>query len=732
MALSRAGWFRILGAELIVLGLRRVVGVAALLAAVIVAMSATAATELHAAIVKPTYVTSIGGGLSGHAEIYPGGVDVDANGNVYVADTGNDDVKVYTPTGALWKTFGQRGSKAAGNFDNPRDIAYLNGKLYVADLGNKRVQVLDAVTGQPGTPWSTVFPSPIGISAGVDGSGNPIILVTQDVKNQVTAYKPDGTPTGEHFGSGTAGSGNGQLNAPRDAATDSAGNVYVADYANDRIAKFSPTGAWIKSWGGPGGQDGQFRRPYGVAVDVDNKIYVADSTNHRVQIFDSNGNHIANYGSAPPTQGSAPTDGQFAMLRRVAVAPGVSHPDIYLADLWGYRISQVSQDAASPPNFTYDRTFGNKPPADGAFNEPSGLTFGAGHLYVADSVNQRMDFFNPTSYAYQGKWGERGWGADQLGFNWPRDITYMAATNTVWVADTKNGRLVEFNTDGTPTGRTYGTLGGGAGQLNRPYAVDATGTALIVADSTNNRVERINTATPMPTLPAWSTTLTNGNPQDVTIDGSTVLVTDTRNNRLVRLDAATGAQIGGFLGVGNLHSPEGVAVDASGNIWVGDRAFNRVVELSSSGAFEQFVGKLGTAHGQFNHPTHLVIQNGLLYVCDVWNDRIEVYNLTPGSGSINEQFSGSVSASGTVSKKFTFNVTSTSAPIQAELDWPTTSANLNLFLMAPGSSTAVAQATSKTNDPETLSFQPTVTGTYTLRVKAITGSSAFTLTATHD
>jgi len=85
-----------------------------------------------------------------------------------------------------------------------------------------------------------------------------------------------------------------------------------------------------------------------------------------------------------------------------------------------------------------------------------------------------------------------------------------------------------------------------------------------------------------------------------------------------------------------------------------------------------------------------------------------------------------------VSVTKTITVTDTSAPIQAELGWPTTSANLNVFLMPPGSSTAVAQATSKTNNPESLSFQPTVTGTYTLRVKAITGSSAFTLTATHD
>ena len=200
-------------------------------------------------------------------------------------------------------------------------------------------------------------------------------------------------------------------------------------------------------------------------------------------------------------------------------------------------------------------------------------------MYIADAVNQRMDAFDPITNAYQFKWGERGWGADQLGFNWPRDIAYVAATNTLWVADTKNGRLVEFNPDGTPTGRTYGSLGSGTGQLNRPYAIEAAGSALIVADSTNNRVVRIDPANPMPTQPTWTT---NGisNPQDVRVDGTTVLVTDTRNNRLVRLSVSSGAQVGGFLGVGNLHSPEGVAVDSSGNIWVGDRAYNRIVELT--------------------------------------------------------------------------------------------------------------------------------------------------------
>ncbi len=103
---------------------------------------------------------------------------------------------------------------------------------------------------------------------------------------------------------------------------------------------------------------------------------------------------------------------------------------------------------------------------------------------------------------------------------------------------------------------------------------------------------------------------------------------------------------------------------------------------------------------------------------------------SPAVGTtVSSTFAGSVSASGPVSERFSINVTDTSVPIQATLDWTTTSANLNLFLSAPGSSTPVAQSTSKTARPETISYLPQVAGTYRLRVKAVSGSSAFTLSA---
>jgi serine protease AprX len=122
-----------------------------------------------------------------------------------------------------------------------------------------------------------------------------------------------------------------------------------------------------------------------------------------------------------------------------------------------------------------------------------------------------------------------------------------------------------------------------------------------------------------------------------------------------------------------------------------------------------------------------------LYVCDVWNDRIEIFDINGGPvGTKTDTFTGSVDAAGTVTKKWTFTVSDTNAPIAASLDWLNAGANLNLFLYKPGSSTAVAQSASSSNRPETLSYWPTVTGTYTLKVKAVSGSSSYTLTDTHD
>ena len=584
----------------------------------------------------PTFAAQLGGGTMGHATMYPSGLDVGPDGTIYVADTGNDQVAAYNQAGTqLWRK-GLRGNRTAGNFANPRDLTYLNGDLYVDDTGNNRIQVLDASNGSMiGSPW-TGLPSTLGITAGKDSAGNNIILVSEDTSNKIAVYSTTGTLKCTITVPSTGTAPNIKPALPRDAATDAAGNVYVAAYQQDRMDEFGPVvgntcpTAMTRTWGTSGNGALQFKRPYGVATDGSGHVFVADSDNERIQEFNSTGSTlIATFGAGSPT-------GDFQQLRRVAVVNG----QVYGADLWGLHIDRFTAPGPTPAQ-TYPATFGAPP--QGSFNEPSGMTFDSnGNLYVADSVNQRMQQFRPgadgETWSNGAMWGARGWGASDLsGFNWPRDISFAPGTGgnpgTLWVSDTKNNRLLEFDMNGTSTGNSV--IVGGA--LTWPYAVDASGGngSLIVADTFANKVESWSRGS---STPNWSTTTAGGigfkSPYDVAVANGIVYVADSANKRIVELNAATGAYTGVSIGAGTLHSPQGVAIDpTNGNIWVSDTSFNKLVEFPAAGGAP--IQTVAAPNGAFNHPTHLDVHvdasgNPYLYVADVYNDRIVILNLNEG------------------------------------------------------------------------------------------------------
>ena len=83
---------------------------------------------------------------------------------------------------------------------------------------------------------------------------------------------------------GSAGTANGQFNFPLGVATDSSGNVYVADLDNNRIQKFDASGTFLTTWGSLGSGNGQFARATGVATDGSGNVYVADAE-PRIQKF---------------------------------------------------------------------------------------------------------------------------------------------------------------------------------------------------------------------------------------------------------------------------------------------------------------------------------------------------------------------------------------------------------------------------------------------------------------
>ena len=86
--------------------------------------------------------------------------------------------------------------------------------------------------------------------------------------------------------------GQGALSLPWGLAVDSDDNVYVADFGNDCVKKFSGDGEFLARFGESGRGDGQFTRPASVAVDRDGFIYIADWGNERVQVLDAQGNFV--------------------------------------------------------------------------------------------------------------------------------------------------------------------------------------------------------------------------------------------------------------------------------------------------------------------------------------------------------------------------------------------------------------------------------------------------------
>jgi DNA-binding beta-propeller fold protein YncE len=167
-------------------------------------------------------------------------VAIDADGNVYVADTGNDRIQKFSSDGTFIAAWGSSGT-GPGQFLAPWDVATSpGGSVYVVDLNARRVQRFD----------------------------------------------PSGTPLGEW---GTMGFDDGQFLQPFGIATDADGAVYVTDFSTDfrnkKVQKFSPTGVFLTKWGSLGSGNGNFEMAAAITVDPDGFIYVTDMGWDRVQKF---------------------------------------------------------------------------------------------------------------------------------------------------------------------------------------------------------------------------------------------------------------------------------------------------------------------------------------------------------------------------------------------------------------------------------------------------------------
>jgi hypothetical protein len=218
------------------------------------------------------------------------GIDVDRNGNVFVADgaevffenvPNNNRVQKFTNDGTFLTKWGSAGS-GDGEFNHPTGVAVDgDGNVYVGDCENHRVQKFTN-DGTFLSKWGSAgsgdgeFNCPIGIH--VDGNGN--VFVADADNHRVQKFTTTGTFLTKW---GSLGSGDGQFNIPADVAVDARGNVYVADLQNNRIQKFTNTGIFLTKWGSLGSGDGQFNGETSVVVDRNDNVFVPDGT--RIQKF---------------------------------------------------------------------------------------------------------------------------------------------------------------------------------------------------------------------------------------------------------------------------------------------------------------------------------------------------------------------------------------------------------------------------------------------------------------
>lgn len=225
----------------------------------------------------------------------PQGAHLDLSGRLWVSDTLNDRLQIFTPEGKHIQTIGKAGN-GAGEFSQPGELVIdETGTVYVLDAGNGRIQVLDK---------DGKFIRQISGPGKEEGKLNFPIGITLDQKNKliytVELYQPrvqSFTTAGEFRKAwGKHGMDPGDLVVPCHVATDLEGFVYVTDDALNRVTKFDPNGKVITAWGRFGNRPGEFYHPQGIAVDSKNRLWIIDYGNHRGQIFDTNGKYLGMFG----------------------------------------------------------------------------------------------------------------------------------------------------------------------------------------------------------------------------------------------------------------------------------------------------------------------------------------------------------------------------------------------------------------------------------------------------
>ncbi|HEY3839663.1 MAG TPA: putative Ig domain-containing protein, partial [Bryobacteraceae bacterium] len=528
----------------------------------------------------------------------------------YTITTVAGGTPIPTPATALNSPIGSPGAMTTDASGNVYFVA--NDSVFKIDLSGNLTRVAGnsrlGFSGDGAAATSAQLYNPGGLA--VDSGGN--IYIADSGNNRIRKVTPSNGNIGTIAGLATAGytgdtnaATGAQLNNPQGLAIDSSGNLYIADAGNHAIRKITAATGVITTIAGTGfpGNSGdgqtattaQLNGPQGVAVDTALNVYIADSNNHKIREVQNGimstiaGNGIAGYSG---DNGLAKT-AQLNLPTQVAVDPGGV---IYITDSNNQRVRKIVTSGV----ITTVAGGGSGP-----VGIPSGIATDTGaNLYVADSSGSHILKFTPSG-----------------------SITIIAGTGTRY----------NLGDGGNAT----------AAQLVTPEGLAVSAQGIYIADKGEARIRKIQPGGTITSPPG----ATGIGPAGVAVDsGENLFIADTAGNQVLKV--APGGQItliagtgipgafgdGGLATVAQLNQPSGVAVDASGNVYIADTVNNRIRKVTLAtgiittiaGSSQGFGGDNQIATSALlNQPAGITLDtNGNIYIADTGNNRIREITTT--------------------------------------------------------------------------------------------------------
>lgn len=433
---------------------------------------------------NPTFNMNIG--KAGGAFVYPFGMawdpttsDSTPGGSLLVDDYNNYDVKRFGSDGAYMTSYSSKGKKPGQFSEQPSEIAVnpTNGNFVVAFAFNGYGYEQFNSSGQlmfPAVYNAAAYYAPfIGMSA----TGEVYLVqstgLNKTAPNVVFMYSSTGQSLGQ-FGTNGTNCSKGQFGLIRGIDVDKYGNVFVNDVSNHCIQVFTSTGVFEGFFGIRSQLSANTR---GMKLDTNNEVstnagvaYIADAAKEDVVAYNftlnptthklASGTIAGTIGTSELSQGGTCSgNGVLDAPRDIAVGPDGT---VYVSDYacWTVDAFHPLYDTTDGPGVWITQIPSPSVPAPlGVFNGPNGVAVSpdGSTVYVADTFNQRIQEFNgPSStVATPGtpvqQWGSRLPNLDgDFSMDYPRGVAIDPTDGSVWISDTRSGYIKQYTTTNSP------------------------------------------------------------------------------------------------------------------------------------------------------------------------------------------------------------------------------------------------------------------------------------------